>query len=165
MKTLLKISCVLAIALFVSMSLNAQTLPSQDLPGRITVDVPAFMTFTVGDIQDFVKPHVLNAAVTPINTRTNAVAVNSNVKWSVSIKADAAFLEGTHGTTDKIAVGDFAIELPTAEVQLSSLTAAVFTGQKNVTTNLVWNYSPQAINYFADKYSVNITYTLAQTAF
>jgi hypothetical protein len=165
MKTLLKISCVLAIALFVSMSVNAQTLTSQNLAGTITVDVPAFMHFTVTPIGDFVNPHA-NSTVAAVNSQSNIVEVKSNVKWSVSIIADADVLEGAiDGNNDVIPIVNFSFDNDGAGEYSLSTSATTINGQKDQIINLNWVYTPEDTNYFADEYTVGLTYTLAQRAF
>lgn len=163
MKTLLKISCVLAIALFVSMSVNAQTLTSQEKTGALTVDVPAFMTFTVSDIADFVKPHA-SSDVLAVNEQDNTVVISSNVKWAFSIKANANVLSGTN-TTETIPLSAFSFSIPASDNAILSTTPVTFTGSKDATMTLSWQFSPGTTNYFADEYTVGLTYTLAQTAF
>jgi len=107
MKTLLKISCVLALVLFVSMSVKAQLTP-QTTQGTLTVDVPEFMSFSVAPIDHFILKNANDGSTTVAEDLTNesVVDIKSNVKWSFSLLAAHDNLAAT-GRPDLIPITKF----------------------------------------------------------
>lgn len=165
MKNLLKISCVLAIALFVSMSVNAQLLTPQTTPGTLTVDVPAFMSFSVAPIDNFLVKHANDNNYTEDLTNTSAVDIKSNVKWSFSVKADKENLTGRTDNPDFFPIGKFSYSgFDVINIKLLGYDAIVKNGTKNDNGTLTWTLDKTGLeNIFADRYTVGLTYTLAQT--
>lgn len=167
MKNLLKISCVLVIALFVSMSVKAQLLTPQSTPGTLTVDVPAFMSFSVAPIANFIVPNT-NDPSTAVEdlSNTSVVDIKSNVKWTFSLMAEAENLTGRATNPDYFEIGKFTYSgFGLSNVPLTGLDAGVKNGEKNANETLTWNLDKTGLgNIFADRYTVALTYRLTQTA-
>jgi hypothetical protein len=156
MKTLLKISCVLAIALFVSMSVNGQNLTPT---GSITVNVPQKLELVVPTTGIDVL-FTQNYGETAANQST-LVQIKSNVKWVFTVTTSA-----TTFTAATPLLGETAI--PVSNVTMTGLIAATLgeeaklEGSKDMAaTNLVWHLA-DLHNVFADTYTAPIAFTLAK---
>lgn len=167
MKNLLKISCVLAIALFVSMSVKAQLSPQTITNGSLTVDVPEFMSFSVAPIDHFILKNTNDVSTTVSQDLTNQslVDIKSNVKWSFSLLAVHDNLAATN-SGDLIPITAFKYSgFDASNRVLEGNDIVVRNGEKNESDNLTWTLDPTDLgSIFAGAYSVALTYTLTQTA-
>lgn len=155
MKNLLKISCVLAIALFVSMSVKAADPVPQS--GSITVNCPAFIDFqltnpTVALIYD-------EFGSTDQMFGSTTVEIKSNILWNFKVASlQKAFTSavGSHSfDVNKITVsGDF------FSGNLKTDAAALTLDGQLRKTGLVTFTLATLENQFAGDYSCALTYTL-----
>jgi len=153
MKNLLKISCVLAIVLFVSMNVNAVEPVTGG--GTITVSVPDQLAITVTG-STFTLEYAQLAPVSANMTATAAYVIQANVAWDLKIKAT---LVGEAPATIlpflKYNAGTGAVAVTTSSVTAKS-------GIMNQeSSNIVWTLENMG-NFAAGSYDADITYTLAK---
>jgi hypothetical protein len=152
MKNLLKISCVLAIALFVSMSVNAQVGDTQD--GTITTEVVKYLQF--GEFDSDVALIYDEFGTTDKTEAEMIVPINGNVDWKLSLLSTSAKFTTTSGK-----------DFPLSKVWVKGMGAALATtaisvdGSKTTQQNLVFVLD-NLENQYAGSYTANITFTLAE---
>ena len=166
MKTLLKISCVLVIALFVSMSVNAQTLGNEVTTGDITVNVPAFLKLTVTTpTVSFIYDEY---GVGSSKTMNTWVDIQANIAWKFGVKADAPLYHtGTFSRSANIALSNitYSHTLATAAVVNEVLTTSdnLKDGSMNSQKAITWDLNTTTLgNLPAGLYSANLTYKLTE---
>jgi hypothetical protein len=150
MKNLLKISCVLAIALFVSMSVKAQEVRSAG--GTITVSVPDQLALAVTG-EDFTLSYYQNG--TSPNVLTNSAMtydVNANVAWDLNIKGS--------GNPDVMSKLKFGIDgAATIAITTDDFAAKVSNMDRN--EYISWELENLG-NFAAGTYPIEVTYTLVK---
>lgn len=155
---------MLAIALFVSMSVNAQTL-GNEVTGDITVNVPEFLKLTVAtpDVSFTYKEYEAGS-VTSMNTW---VDIQANILWKFGVKADAPLSISEGDRSMRIALSNitYSHTLATAAVVDEELTISdnLKDGKMNSQKAITWNLNTTTLgNLPAGDYEAGLTYTLTE---
>lgn len=157
MKDLLKISLVLAFALFVSMSVKAQT--TSEVGGTITVNVPAHLELMVP------TPNVTfvwdEYGATSQQVQNVGVQVKSNVLWKLSVYS----LNDNIVHTDQvhvIPIGNITINgvVETGTLRNSYAEARILLSEGNMALSNITFTLAGLGNQFAGVYSCGINYYL-----
>ena len=155
MKTLLKISFVLAFALFVSMSVKAS---DPEASGTITTTVVPFLDFDtfIADV-NLIWDEFGNTDVPSITT---AVKIKGNVDWTLSLLAVDDILTDP-STLKTLPLSNIAVENMSGTA-LSTTTAITADGVKDIKQHDVTFKLADLGNAYAGSYQAAILYTLAE---
>lgn len=155
MKNLLKISCVLAIALFVSMSVKATDPLTSG--GNITVNVPAKLELVMNAVTNVAFEQAYDA-VAP--TQTTAVQIKSNVNWMFTVATTATNFTPSHPLLAEIDIPVSSVTLSGAVAGTLGTAATHIHGSKNMASaNITWTLADLG-NIYADLYTAPVTFAL-----
>ena len=154
MKTLLKISCVLAIALFVSMSVKAA---DPVVTGTISTEVVKFLAFDNFSADVAFTYNELGSVKS--TSAITTVKVKTNVDYKLSLAATSDNFATTSGKTfdlSKVTVKGLGSDAPlsTTAIQVSKTIA-------DKQTPVTFELAPLG-NQYAGSYTANIQYTLSE---
>lgn len=153
MKNLLKISCVLAIALFVSMSVKAA-----DPAGTITVTCVKTLSIDLTDAGDVALAYdEFGSLDTP--SATKPVHIKANVDWTLAISTTSTNFSSVAGKTFGLDKVSYTLgSILTGNLAATGTTETQF---GEFSGSIVWNLGALEHQY-AGIYTANVTYTLAQ---